>query len=89
MRQQDLGHYARILSSKESATFIRVQLKGRIVCTLHMQDPPYDAGSFAKIVTRDASEEGGSAPACSSNVRQVGNLVHFQTSMYALFGAEW
>ena len=38
---------------------------------LRMQDPPYDSGSFAKIVTRDASEEGGSAPACSSNVRQV------------------
>lgn len=36
-----------------------------------MQDPPYDPGSFAKIVTRDASREGGSAPACSSNVRQV------------------
>ena len=38
---------------------------------MRMQDPPYDAGSFAKIVTRDASKEGGSAPACSSNVRQV------------------
>ena len=36
-----------------------------------LQDPPYDAGSFAKIVTRDASKEGGSAPACASNVRQV------------------
>ncbi|CAK0734809.1 hypothetical protein CVIRNUC_000484 [Coccomyxa viridis] len=35
------------------------------------EDPPYDAGSFAKIVTRDASKEGGSAPACASNVRQV------------------
>ena len=38
-------------------------------CTV--QDPPYDAGSFAKIVTRDASKEGGSAPACASNVREV------------------
>ncbi len=44
-----------------------------------MQDPPYDAGSFAKIVTRDASEEGGSAPACSSNVRQVRGFVASRT----------
>lgn len=36
-----------------------------------LQDPPYDSGSYAKIVTRDASEEGGSAPACASNVRKV------------------
>ncbi len=36
-----------------------------------VQDPPYDSGSYAKIVTRDASEEGGSAPACASNVRKV------------------
>ena len=44
---------------------------GRESKRLCMQDPPYDPGSFAKIVTRDASKEGGSAPACSSNVRQV------------------
>ncbi|BDA40679.1 Lysosomal Pro-X carboxypeptidase [Coccomyxa sp. Obi] len=35
------------------------------------EDPPYDSGSYAKIVTRDASEEGGSAPACASNVRKA------------------
>lgn len=33
------------------------------------ETPPYDAGSFAAIVTRDASPEGGSAPACAPNVR--------------------
>lgn len=31
--------------------------------------PKYDPGSFAEIVTRDATEEAGSAPACADNVR--------------------
>ena len=35
------------------------------------QEPTYDSGSYAKIVTRDASKEGGSAPACSANVRKA------------------
>jgi hypothetical protein len=35
------------------------------------EEPAYDSGSYAKIVTRDASEAGGSAPACASNVREV------------------
>ena len=34
------------------------------------QDPPYDANSFAKIVTRDASPEAGSAAACVPNMRK-------------------
>ncbi|KAL6769573.1 hypothetical protein ACKKBG_A31535 [Auxenochlorella protothecoides x Auxenochlorella symbiontica] len=33
------------------------------------EDPAYDAGGFAAVVTRDASEEGGSAPACVANAR--------------------
>lgn len=49
----------------------KLYMKWRLVW---LQDPPYDAGSFAKIVTRDASKEGGSAPACASNVRQVRHL---------------
>lgn len=40
-----------------------------------MQDPPYDVDAFAKVVTRDASEEGGSAPACSGNIRAAWPLV--------------
>ncbi|KDD71492.1 serine carboxypeptidase S28, partial [Helicosporidium sp. ATCC 50920] len=35
------------------------------------ENPPYDAGSFARIVTRDASPEGGSAPACAPNARSA------------------
>ena len=35
-----------------------------------LQDPPYDANSFAKIVTRDASSEAGSAAACVPNMRK-------------------
>ena len=35
-----------------------------------MQDPAYDANSFAKIVTRDASPEAGSAAACVPNMRK-------------------
>lgn len=34
-----------------------------------MQDPPYDPGSFAKIVTRSASPEHGCEEACVPNVR--------------------
>ena len=32
--------------------------------------PPQDSGIFARIVTQDASPEGGSAEACADNVRQ-------------------
>jgi len=35
-----------------------------------LQDPPYDANSFAKIVTADASPEAGSAAACVPNMRK-------------------
>lgn len=34
---------------------------------LPSQEPPYDAYSFSKLVTRDASPAGGSAPACIPN----------------------
>ncbi|KAK9809908.1 hypothetical protein WJX72_001411 [[Myrmecia] bisecta] len=34
------------------------------------EDPPYDAGSFSKIVTRDASPAAGAPAACVANVRQ-------------------
>jgi len=30
---------------------------------------PYDSGSYAKIVTRDASPAGGAAKACVPNMR--------------------
>jgi len=33
-------------------------------------DPPYNDKSFAQVVTRDASEAGGSAPACADNLRK-------------------
>lgn len=33
-------------------------------------DPPYDDRSFAQIVSRDASAEGGSAAACPDNMRR-------------------
>ncbi|GAB4814859.1 hypothetical protein N2152v2_001905 [Parachlorella kessleri] len=35
------------------------------------EDPPWDSGSFAKIVTRDAWPEGGSAHDCADNVRRA------------------
>ncbi len=34
-----------------------------------MQDPSYDPYGFAKVATRAASSEGGSADACPSNVQ--------------------
>lgn len=33
--------------------------------------PPQDPEAFARIVTQDASAEGGSAPACAGNVREA------------------
>lgn len=36
-----------------------------------LQDPPYDAGGFAKAVTADASPKGGSAAACAPNMRRA------------------
>lgn len=49
-------------------------------CTAHLtwprlQVPEYDAGSYGKIVTADASVEGGSAAACSGNVRAAFELL--------------
>lgn len=41
------------------------------IWTYRGERPAYDDGSFAKIVTRDASAEGGSAPACAANVREA------------------
>ena len=42
-----------------------------VTMRLHpMQDPPYDANSFAKTVTADASPEAGSAAACVPNMRK-------------------
>jgi lysosomal Pro-X carboxypeptidase len=35
------------------------------------EDPPYDSGGFNEAVTWDASEEGGSAPACVENARKA------------------
>lgn len=35
------------------------------------EDPPYDPGSFAEIVTRDASPEKGSSNECASNSREA------------------
>jgi lysosomal Pro-X carboxypeptidase len=35
------------------------------------EDPPYDSGGFNAAVTWDASEEGGSAPACVPNARKA------------------
>ena len=45
---------------------LRVQIKSTAIA----QDPPYDDKSFAKIVTRDASLEAGSAAACVPNMRK-------------------
>eukprot|EP00884_Botryococcus_braunii_P022769 jgi/Botrbrau1/9176/Bobra.0236s0008.1 len=45
------------------------------IWTFFGESPPYDVDAFAKVVTRDASEEGGSAPACSGNVRAAWPLV--------------
>lgn len=53
------------------------------------EDPPYDSGSYAKIVTADASEEGGSAPACSSNVRKVRHLMLFALAKWLDFVQTW
>lgn len=41
------------------------------IWTYRGERPAYDDGSFAAIVTRDASAEGGSAPACAANVREA------------------
>lgn len=41
------------------------------IWTYYGEDPPADSESFAAIVTRDASEQGGSAPACADNVRKA------------------
>ena len=35
------------------------------------QDPPWDSGSFAKVVTRDATPAAGAAEACAPNMRQA------------------
>ncbi len=35
-----------------------------------LQDPSYDPYGFAKVATRAASSEGGSAAACPANVQQ-------------------
>lgn len=35
-----------------------------------VQDPPYDDKSFARIVTQDASPEGGAPAACAPNMRR-------------------
>jgi lysosomal Pro-X carboxypeptidase len=35
------------------------------------EEPPYDTGGFNEAVTWDASEEGGSAPACVDNARKA------------------
>lgn len=41
------------------------------IWTYKGEDPPVDPGAFARIVTQDASPEGGSAEACAPNVRQA------------------
>ncbi|PRW44843.1 prolyl endopeptidase-like isoform A [Chlorella sorokiniana] len=41
------------------------------IWTYKGEDPPVDPGAFARIVTQDASPEGGSAEACAQNVRQT------------------
>ncbi|EFN56397.1 hypothetical protein CHLNCDRAFT_144962 [Chlorella variabilis] len=45
------------------------------IWTYKGENPPYDPGSFAKIVTQDASPEGGSAEACADNVRAAWKLL--------------
>ena len=56
------------------------QIQMRFSCKTHLplllQDPSYDPYAFAKVATRSASSEGGSAPACAANVRKF-----FQTIM--------
>ena len=38
--------------------------------TVHLQDPSYDLYGFAKVATRTASSEAGSAAACPANVQK-------------------
>ena len=38
---------------------------------LWLQDPPWDSGSYAKVVTRDATPATGAAEACVPNMRQA------------------
>lgn len=38
---------------------------------LRLQDPPWDSGSYAKVVTRDATPAAGAAEACAPNMRQA------------------
>lgn len=44
---------------------------------LHLKDPSYDPYGFAKIATRTASSEAGSAAACPTNVHK------FFTTLFA------
>ena len=39
------------------------------IWTYYGEDPPYDTGSFAAIVTRDATSAAGAAPQCAPNAR--------------------
>jgi lysosomal Pro-X carboxypeptidase len=39
------------------------------IWTFEGEEPPYDGGSFAATVTRDATPAAGAAPACADNVR--------------------
>jgi len=39
------------------------------IWTYYGEDPPFDSGGFAEVVTQDASPEGGSASECATNSR--------------------
>ena len=41
-----------------------------LTLALTLQDPSYDPYGFAKVATRTASSEGGSAAACPANVQK-------------------
>ena len=48
----------------------------KLILAVTLQDPSYDPYGFAKVATRAASSEGGSAAACPANVQKF-----FQTIM--------
>ncbi|KAK9841268.1 hypothetical protein WJX74_002844 [Apatococcus lobatus] len=41
------------------------------IWTFYGEDPPWDSGSYAKVVTRDATPAAGAAEACAPNMRQA------------------
>jgi len=73
------GSYGGMLASwlrlKYPATIVGAIAGSAPILSFMGQTPAYDSGSFAKIVTLDASVEGGSPQACAPNVRASWPLI--------------